>query len=215
MRYLVRYRRGPKSAPFVSLTFDDGPSLSTGKILDILKEQGIKAAFFLMPENVQKLPEVAKRIMNEGHEVGGHVYQPEVFPKWKSFWEHASHERIRHSVEVIHDILGIAPRFFRPSPELALNRGTEKILKKLDLIPILASAYSRVNRPVGVQIKDITAGLKPGAIILLHDGHDLKTDSERPKDTIELLPTIIEAVRTRTLDFVTVSELVGIPPYKK
>lgn len=57
------------------LTFDDGPSPeNTNTILDILKEKNIKATFFLIGENVEKYPEVAKRIVEEGHTIGIHCY---------------------------------------------------------------------------------------------------------------------------------------------
>jgi peptidoglycan/xylan/chitin deacetylase (PgdA/CDA1 family) len=66
-----------------------------------------------------------------------------------------------------------------------------------------------------MQIKEVKAGIKGGAIILLHDGHDLKTDSERPKGTIQMLPEIINTVIERGLQFVPVSELLGLEAYRK
>lgn len=59
----------------VFLTFDDGPSSeSTGKVLDILKENDIKATFFVVGANAEYYPEVLKRIYNEGHSIGIHTY---------------------------------------------------------------------------------------------------------------------------------------------
>ncbi len=215
MRYLIKYRRGPKDLPRISLTLDDGPSLWTDEILDILQKHSIKATFFLIPDNMRKLPAVVKRIIDEGHEIGGHAHQDEIFSKWKSFWQKASDEKVKNSLNTIYDMLGVYPHFFRPSPELAFNMGTDKILKQLDLIPILASAYSRVNRSQEAQIKEIAEKLRNGAIILLHDGHDLKIDSERPKDTIAILPSIIKAARAKGLEFVKISELFGMPAYRE
>ncbi len=57
------------------LTFDDGPSAeNTMAVLDILKEQGVKATFFVVGKNVEKNPEVAKRIVEDGHTIGIHCY---------------------------------------------------------------------------------------------------------------------------------------------
>lgn len=57
------------------LTFDDGPSTkSTPKILDILKEEGVKATFFVQGQNVNYYPEIFKRIHDEGHAIGHHSY---------------------------------------------------------------------------------------------------------------------------------------------
>ena len=63
----------PKS---MYLTFDDGPSKeNTDKVLDVLKEKNIKATFFLIGEYVEKYPEVARRIAQEGHTIGIHCYR--------------------------------------------------------------------------------------------------------------------------------------------
>lgn len=57
------------------LTFDDGPSSeSTEKILDILKEEGVKATFFVIGKNAEKYPEILKRAYNEGHQIAIHTY---------------------------------------------------------------------------------------------------------------------------------------------
>ena len=214
MRYLIRYRHGDRKSNTVALTFDDGPSDCTPEVLDFLKARDIKATFFLIPENIEKLPEIARRIVAEGHEIGGHAHQPDGFSKWKSFWTRVEEDRIVQSCETIRRVLGIDPHLFRPSPEMGFNRGTEKILKQLDLIPVLASAYSRVSRPIDVQIKETTKKLRGGDIVLLHDGHDLKIGSARPKDTLKILPAIIDAAREKGLLFVKTSELLGVMPYR-
>ena len=56
------------------LTFDDGPSSNTNQILDILKEKGIKATFFVLGSNVEKKPEIVKRMYDEGHFIANHGY---------------------------------------------------------------------------------------------------------------------------------------------
>ncbi len=56
------------------LTFDDGPSSNTSQILDILKEKGIKATFFVLGSNVEKKPELVKRMYDEGHFIANHGY---------------------------------------------------------------------------------------------------------------------------------------------
>ncbi len=56
------------------LTFDDGPSNNTNRILDILNEKGIKATFFVLGSNVEKKPEVVKRMYDEGHFIANHGY---------------------------------------------------------------------------------------------------------------------------------------------
>lgn len=58
----------------VVLTFDDGPGPGTTKILNLLKQYGIKAAFFATGENIKRRPELAKRIVSEGHILANHSY---------------------------------------------------------------------------------------------------------------------------------------------
>ena len=58
----------------VALTFDDGPSPWTEDILDELKRRGVKASFFVLGKNVERYPEIAQRIKNEGHHLGVHAY---------------------------------------------------------------------------------------------------------------------------------------------
>jgi len=68
------YRNGNRDLPMVSLTFDDGPSpIYTPQILEILKEYEVPAAFFLVGSNVEKYPEVALAISENGHEIGNHT----------------------------------------------------------------------------------------------------------------------------------------------
>src|SRR5262252_8152929 len=67
--------RGPVREGHVALTFDDGPSSPyTDQILDILRERRVTATFFLCGQNVQRYPEIARRIVAEGHTIGNHTY---------------------------------------------------------------------------------------------------------------------------------------------
>jgi len=68
------YYSGNTSEKIVYLTFHDGPSEYTSKILDILKDKNIKANFFLIGKNVKKFPRIAKRIVDNGHVIGNHTY---------------------------------------------------------------------------------------------------------------------------------------------
>jgi len=214
MKFLLKYRYGDRNKNNIALTFDDGPSKWTPAVLDILKEQKIKATFFLIPDNIIRLPEVAKRIIEEGHEVGAHTNCSNGFSWTKSFFKKTDKDKIKNSLEAIKKYLKVSPKFFRPSPDVALNRGLEKTLKQEDILPILASAYSRVNKSTVDQFIEITKKLKNGDIILLHDGHDEHIGSDRPEDTLAILANIINFAKDKGFDFVKVSELFDITPYK-
>lgn len=72
----------------IYLTFDDGPSVMTDKVLDILKENHVKATFFLIGNQIKGQEAVVKRIYNEGHSIGLHTYThiyKEIYPSRKGF----------------------------------------------------------------------------------------------------------------------------------
>lgn len=62
----------------VALTFDDGPQECNGELLDILKAKGVKATFFLQGNNMEKYPDLVKRMIEEGHDVGWHSYEHKI-----------------------------------------------------------------------------------------------------------------------------------------
>lgn len=71
----MKFYSGIKDSNKIALTFDDGPNPTiTPLILDILKEKGVKATFFLLGKRVEQFPAVAERIRDEGHCVGNHTY---------------------------------------------------------------------------------------------------------------------------------------------
>ncbi len=94
------------------LTFDDGPSLeNTATVLDILKEHDIKATFFLVGENVEKHPETARRIVEEGHTIGIHCYRHDYQELYKSV--DAYLEDFEKAYNVILDTTGVEVKLFR------------------------------------------------------------------------------------------------------
>ena len=90
--------RGRPGVPVVALTFDDGPGEDTPRILEILQEAGVRATFFLCGANVERHPELARRVAAEGHEIGNHTYShPRLLGRTpgKNFLEiHSSHEQV-------------------------------------------------------------------------------------------------------------------------
>jgi peptidoglycan/xylan/chitin deacetylase (PgdA/CDA1 family) len=194
--------RGGGTQPQVALTFDDGPGAATPLILDILKAAGIRATFFLCGQNVERYPELARRIADEGHEIGNHTYShPYLF--WKSpgriAWE------ITRAQGVIERVTGRRPALFRP-PYGVRWFGLHPILKSHNL-PMVMWSVSGVDwkwPPERIADRIITK-TSPGSIILLHDGVPQNEPGDR-MGTAQALPEIIEALRRR-YEFVTASEL--------
>lgn len=94
------------------LTFDDGPSEeNTARVLDVLKERNIKATFFLVGENVQKHPEVAKRIVEEGHTIGIHCNNHDYDTLYASVDSYI--EDFEAAQQIILETTGVEAKIFR------------------------------------------------------------------------------------------------------
>lgn len=94
------------------LTFDDGPSEdNTTAILDILKERNIKATFFVVGENVKKHPDVARRIVEEGHTIGVHCYNHDYKELYKSVDSYL--EDFQKACDAVYEVTGVEVKLFR------------------------------------------------------------------------------------------------------
>ncbi len=103
-------RQKPRSVSIpkgTRLTFDDGPSQVTEEVLDILKRENIRAAFFVVGEEALARPEIIKRMAREGHEIGLHAHRHGI-PLWP--WQRWAD--LSHAYKTL-DALNIAPRFYR------------------------------------------------------------------------------------------------------
>jgi polysaccharide deacetylase family sporulation protein PdaB len=191
-------RQVPTSQKIVALTFDDGPArITTPEILSILKEKNIKATFFVVGEQVKRFPSLVSQEIEEGHEVGNHTY---------------SHPQLtRLNVSLINkeledteqEIIKFAPKptLFRP-PGGAYNKNILTLAREKGYTIILWSidTYDWRNPPIGKIVDRVVDNIKPGSIILLHDGR-------QPSPTPEALTFIIDSLTSRGYSFVTVSEL--------
>jgi peptidoglycan-N-acetylglucosamine deacetylase len=196
--------RGPAQDGSVALTFDDGPSAPyTEQILDILREQKVTATFFLCGKNVERHPEIARRILAEGHTIGNHTYSHR-FPYFRrrSFFA----AEIDRAQDVIEQVTGQRPRIFRP-PFGARWLGMYSVLRERGL-PLITWSDTGYDWLQGVDIASETLKhLRPGSIILLHDGKRVypprQVDQSR---TVSALPAIIDGVRQAGLTFVSVAD---------
>lgn len=109
------------------LTFDDGPSEeNTGAVLDILKSRGIKATFFVVGENVRKHPEVARRIVEEGHTIGIHCNQHEYDKIYASVDSYLAD--FEEAYRAVKEVTGVEAKLFRfPGGSInSYNKGVYK-----------------------------------------------------------------------------------------
>jgi len=152
----------------IALTFDDGPTEFTPKFLDILKENHIKATFFCIGKQIEKHPEIFKRIISEGHTIGNHTYshsnQTGFLPASKMA------EEIKKCDDVMLKTGNLRTDLYRPpfgvtNPNIAKairQTGKKSIGWNVRSLDTITEDENRIYRKV-------TKGLKPGSIILLHD----------------------------------------------
>jgi peptidoglycan-N-acetylglucosamine deacetylase len=160
---------GPKKR--VALTFDDGPDpRSTPQLLELLRSEKIPAAFFCIGKKVEACPEVAGQIVRDGHLLENHSYAHSNFT---NFYATARLEReLAQAQAVIQKTSGTVPAYFRPPVGLS-NPNTFRAAKRLNLQVIgwtIRSLDTVIADPRKI-VARITRGLRPGAIILLHDGN--------------------------------------------
>ena len=198
----------------IALTFDDGPyGTSTEKILDILKQENIHATFFVIGKNVEKYPDIAKRIVAEGNLIENHSYDH--FQDLPDVSTTTFENNIQDAETAIFETTGLKPKLFRPpygniSAQMygrLNNEGYKTVMWNVD-----AADWDYKNSPTKFVEMTIVNDARPNGIIVLHDGRD--TQINYPRDnTINALSYIIEQLKSEGYSFVTVDKIIGSPAY--
>ena len=188
----------------IALTFDDGPHPEgTPAVLDLLAAAGAKATFFLVGEQARAFPELAERIAAEGHEIAVHGDRHRVMLRLAPAMIAADLDRAR---ETIGELTGQRPLFHRPPLGIYSYPGL-KLVREQGLEPILWSRWGRdwsAKSTAGSISEMVTRDLSAGDVLLLHDA-DWYSDAGCWRNTIAALPTILDRVNSRGLQFQSVS----------
>lgn len=200
------------SEKLIALTFDDGPNDPyTSQVLDILKAKEVRAAFFLVGQNVRRNPDAVKKIIGEGHVVANHSY---------------SHNRrvmagppegllrdVEKADNEIYKVIGKRPRYYRPPYGYRTVWG-DAILKKHGYKIVtwddLTTDYKKLASKIIVS--RIVKRAHPGSIIVLHDGAENHQRVDR-SNSVHALPEIIDRLQAEGYHFVTIDELIGSSAY--
>jgi peptidoglycan/xylan/chitin deacetylase (PgdA/CDA1 family) len=189
------------TAKRVALTFDDGPDdRSTPVLLDLLREEKIPAAFFSVGKRVAAHPELAARIVSEGHLLENHSYSHSYATNF--FGVERLKEELQRTQSVVQEASGTAPRLFRPPMGLS-NPRTFRAAHAVGLKVIGWSARgldTQCTDPERV-VRRILRRVQPGGIILLHDGN---IPAERVVTTVKLL---LAGLRERGYEVVRLDQL--------
>jgi cellulose synthase/poly-beta-1,6-N-acetylglucosamine synthase-like glycosyltransferase/peptidoglycan/xylan/chitin deacetylase (PgdA/CDA1 family)/spore germination protein YaaH len=220
MPYVVDMYGGTQEKK-VTLTFDDGPDPTwTPKILDVLKAHGAKATFFLIGDEMQNFPGIAKRIYNEGHEIGNHTFtHPDISSISKRYFE----VELNVTEKLFESKLGVKPVLMRPPYAIDEAPDTSDQVRPLEWSQDLGyiSVGEKIDpndwrdnpRPSAQEIADnVMKNLPPcapnnmvkcGNIILFHDGGGDRSQ------TVKALDIVLTGLKERGYQVVPVSELMG------
>jgi peptidoglycan/xylan/chitin deacetylase (PgdA/CDA1 family) len=197
--------RGPQEGKRIALTFDDGPaSPSTEQILQVLRAHQVPATFFLCGKNVEGNPDLARCIVAEGHAVGNHSYS-HLCLCFRGRRRIA--REIDRAQEVIEKVVGYRPKIFRPPYGLRWF-GLVPALRERGMHLVLWSAtgYDWKKDAPGIVTATLEK-LKPGAVILLHDGRETRPAGQVDRSvTVQALPAIVAAARERGYTFVPLQD---------
>lgn len=189
----------------IALTFDDGPSIYTTQILDLLAQYKIPASFFWMGKNMQTNQSIMVRALAEGHTLANHSWS---HPHGGALtnddlWQ----TQILKTNELFETMLGISPRFYRP-PYGEITDEQLAFLDEKDMKVILWSVDTRDwNSPI-VTVENISDvminNLHPEVINLMHDAGGNR------KNTVDALPAVIDYYRSQGYRFVNLETMLGI-----
>ncbi|HJV47429.1 MAG TPA: polysaccharide deacetylase family protein [Bacillota bacterium] len=201
------YYQGSSSEKRVALTFDDGPDVTyTNEILNILKDKGLKATFFIVGQRAEAHPEMVRRILSEGHAIGNHTWD---HPKMTKLSDEQIREEINKTNNILSTIAGYTPAIFRPPYGLADQRVIQDIaIMNMNVIDWSVDTRDWAGTPPATIMDYVKKEMKPGGIILEHcaggKGEDLS-------NTVKALPEIIEYLGKEGYRFTTIPELLAIP----
>ncbi len=189
--------RGDPRVPVVALTFDDGPDPeTTPRVLDILKQEGVRATFFVVGTKLKRYPELARRIVAEGHALGCHSYDHQ---RQTSLTEEQVWRQIR-DCQVLAQRIGVSLVAYRP-PYLDQNAAVRRAVQRWGMPLVMATALGEPESPPRTHawVYRYARRAHNGSILLLHDTYPYTADA---------LPELIRALRARGFKFATIPEMI-------
>jgi peptidoglycan-N-acetylglucosamine deacetylase len=197
---------GSTRRPMFAITFDDGPSPEwTPGVLDALRDAGARATFFALGRQVRAHPDIARRIVAEGHELASHGDDHSLLvfagPRAIVHQFRAADGALAEAVDGKASKLFRAPHGFR-NPFVSAVAGQEGYR----MVGWHGAVFDTARPGVDAIVARCRNVLRPGAILLLHDGDGSGQGGDRTQ-TVEAVPHILASARERGLEPVTVSQL--------
>ncbi|MFC4990713.1 polysaccharide deacetylase family protein [Rubritalea tangerina] len=196
----VTVTHGSRSQKLIALTFDDGPNPAhTPRLLDMLRRRNVKATFYVIGERAANHPDIIRRIVNEGHEIGNHT------------WTHRnlktlSDSQVRWEFDKTRDAIvrasGVQPRTMRPPYGSMHQSQREWVFREYGYPTVMWDVDPLDWKKPGPSVvaNRLVKGTRNGSILLVHDLHGSSVDA---------MPQAIDTLLRQGYQFVTVSQLIA------
>jgi peptidoglycan/xylan/chitin deacetylase (PgdA/CDA1 family) len=197
------FYHGDRRRPVLALTFDDGPSESTPKLLETLDKYHVPATFFMCGENVRRCPDVAREVAARGHELGNHT---DSHPRLDFKSPRYIYREMADAQTTIQEITGVAPRWFR-APYGVRWFGVAQAQQALGLRGVMWTVIGRdwkwpSERVSGLLVNSATNG----SILCLHDGRGVRSSPDIDT-TIQAVESALPVLQERGFQFLTLSQI--------
>jgi len=200
---------GPRDSRQVAITFDDGPNAHSSLALaDILDQHHAKGTFFLVGKALDQRPDIAQALYDDGQLLGNHSYHHD---QWR--WLDPRYPELTRTQDAFRRQLGVCPRYYRPphgerTPfvSLAVHR------QGMQTITWDVSASDWATNDAALVAKRVLTHVRPGSIVLLHDGLDGQVNVDRSV-VVRALPRILDGLRAKGLKPVRLDKLLGQSGY--
>lgn len=203
---------GVQAEKAVALSFDDGPDPRyTRGILDYLDSESIKAIFFVVGKSAKEHPDLIREIIERGHIIGNHSYSHSHLFHFSSKAKFL--DELRAFDQVIGSMCNVRCRFYRP-PQGFRTPLLADLLKREKLLNIAWSnrGFDTTRTNPQAIFASLKKNLRPGSIILMHDGAGFGGRADRIA-SLEALGLIVREVKERGYSFQRLDRLIEEAPY--
>lgn len=195
--------QGDTSRRSIAITFDDGPSESTPRVLELLERYKARGTFFHCGVNVERLPDVARQVTQAGHEPGNHTYSHPMI-QFKS--SEYIYSEMRRAQSVIRETTGVTPVLFR-APFGVRWFGLRKAQQRLHLTGVMWTVIALDWKlSADAAARRLLRGSGPGAIVCLHDGRGTRTSPDIGV-TLDTIRRVLPVWADQGYQFETVSQI--------
>jgi len=203
------HSHGNRSQNLVAITFDDGPNPDgTLAVAQILDEHDAKGTFFEVGKAVVQRPDISRALLDDGHVVGNHSYLHDAVR-----YLDPRYPELDRAERTIAENTGVCPALFRPPHGTHTPFMSRAVTSRgMNLVTWDVSAQDWVENDPARLAANILAEVRPGSIILLHDGLDGNIPADRSV-VVKALPAILDGLKARGLTPVTLDALLGVPAY--